>query len=66
MKIRTANEDKYASADIDYQPSFCFQAVADQLNYGCQENDKDIHDGMLRDGSKYIRDVFCYLFQKGV
>ncbi len=26
MKINTANHDKYASADINYQPSLCFMA----------------------------------------
>lgn len=48
MKIRTANNDRYASADVDYQPSLCFQTVADHLNYGCNENDKDIYDVILR------------------
>ena len=54
MKTRTANNDRYASADLDYQASLCFQAVAENLDYSCQENDTSIYDGMLRDISLFI------------
>lgn len=37
MKINTANHDKYASADIDYQPSLCFMDSEEIISYGEKE-----------------------------
>lgn len=65
MNIRTANNDRYASADIDYQPSLCFQAVADMLDYNCQEEDTAIYDDMLRDTALFV-DVLEILKMIGI
>jgi hypothetical protein len=65
MKIRTANNDRFASADIDYQPSLCFQAVADRLDYNCQEEDTAIYDDMLRDTALFV-DVLEILKMIGI
>jgi hypothetical protein len=65
MKIRTANNDRYASADIDYQPSLCFQAVADRLDFSCGEEDTSIYDEMLRDTALFV-DVLELLKMVGI
>jgi hypothetical protein len=65
MKIRTANNDKFASADIDYQPSLCFQAVADRLDFNCQKDDTVIYEDMLRDMALFV-DVMELLKMVGV
>ena len=54
MKIRTADNDKYASTGIDYQPSLCFEPVYRHLSYVCEENDEDIFDGMSRNIALFI------------
>jgi ABC-type ATPase with predicted acetyltransferase domain len=65
MKIRTANNDRYASADIGYQPSLCFQAVADRLDFNCQKEDTSIYDDMLRDTALFV-DVLEILKMVGI
>ena len=64
MKIRTANNDKYASADIDYQPSLCFQTVAEWLNYHHRGEDDSIYDVMLKDTALLV-DVLELLHMVG-
>jgi hypothetical protein len=58
MKIRTASNDNFASADIDYQPSLCFEPVYDYLSYVCEEDDKSIFDGMSRKIALFIDMLF--------
>lgn len=48
MKITSSKNDIFASSEIDYQPSLCFQAVEKHLGYFCEENDKDIYDEIKR------------------
>ena len=54
MKIRTASNDNFASADVDYRPSLCFEPVYRHLSYVCEENDKSIFDGMSRKIALFI------------
>jgi hypothetical protein len=58
MKIRTASNDNFASADVDYQPSLCFEPVYRHLSYVCKENDKSIFDGMSRKIALFIDMLF--------
>lgn len=55
MKIRTANNDKYTSADIDYQPSLCFQPVAEEFKFNKkEESGKSVNDEIGRNISIFV------------
>ena len=57
MKITTAGNNKYASADIDYQPSLCFQVVAEEFEFSKKneiEKDKSTFEKIERSISLFI------------